>query len=529
VSDGDDDMDDVPEEHGNVDLSNADDDMDNGPVVGHADLHSSFLQADDAKTSSNDLQEEEGRSADTEEQTKGNPPTPDSGSVTAAAQRLLQKAGNSAALTNTLKDGDKVCILARRSTGRVFERTFDLPTFKPASPTVVAPAGSKRQRKKQRQQLRQQQTVTTKGASPADRMLLQFTVTGHGWSGSTEQCGEFCHAVYHLNVNGVNTHNITEWRDDCERNPVSDQSGTWEIHRDGWCPGSVEPGLYLDMTEWLKNGQNTISVDLSVWSSTENKYEKYTNYGNYIGGGDGAVLFVGATLFIYDGEAVDAIRSQGKAYTAAEMALRTGNSAPSALKPAQEVMSKFGSLLQIIAETSGKSEARSNLSRVTGLQQPTAYRRANHEETQQKKHLRAQAEAKHLSFLQQGTDSRYNFEAKAPWYNFKSESESQWLGGTKVVPAFTNGLIQINSREIRVKVKKASLPEDWQHAAVHFKLLKPDGESMAMDDWDRMGSLGIVFEENAASTKDPASRVKLKPSTGKQLTKSWKLGRLTDQ
>merc|ERR1740117_2710667 len=157
-----------------------------------------------------------------------------------------------------MSPGDKICVLARRATGRVFERSFELPTFEPAA----------------------------KAGNIGDSVLLQLAVTGHGWSGSTEQCGEFCHAIYHIKVNGKSAADVTEWRNDCEKNPVSGQFGTWEIHRDGWCPGSVEPGLYIDMTKWAKTGKNEISVDLSVWSSKTKRYERYTNYGNYFGGGD---------------------------------------------------------------------------------------------------------------------------------------------------------------------------------------------------------------------------------------------------
>merc|ERR1719313_334759 len=182
----------------------------------------------------------------------------DPGSAMAAAERLLQKAGSSTTLTNTLNDGDKVCVLARRANGRVFERSFPMPTFLPAPIQARQPhSGGSFSHK----------------ASSGDRALLQFAVTGHGWSGSTEQCGEFCHAVYHININGINAFNVTEWRDDCERNPVSDQYGTWEIHRDGWCPGSVEPGLYIDMTKYAKTGKNHLSVDLKVWNSKTREYE----------------------------------------------------------------------------------------------------------------------------------------------------------------------------------------------------------------------------------------------------------------
>lgn len=442
----------------------------------------------------------------------------DPGSALATAERLLQKAGSTTTLTNTLNDGDKVCVLARRANGRVFERSFPMPTFFPAPIQATQPhSGGSFSHK----------------ASSGDRALLQFAVTGHGWSGSTEQCGEFCHAVYHININGINAFNVTEWRDDCEKNPVSGQYGTWEIHRNGWCPGSVEPGLYLDVTKWAKNGQNTISVDLSVWSSTENKYEKYTNYNNYLRGADGAVLFVGATMFIYDGDAYDSIKAQRKAFTAAEAALRNGCSHPEALRPPTEVNGAFA--LMQLGERSQPVAEKSNPSRASGLQAPTAY---NHEsfaslgESMGSKHNRASNRhtRNRLSFLAQSrrlrTGARYNFEARAPWYQFDEGHEgTQVYAGAKVVPAFKDSLIQINKREIRIKVKKDQLPKEWGHAALHLRLEAPGFRGGTMDNWDRMGSLGMVFDEDAKTTTDSASPVKLHPSMGQKLTRSWKLNR----
>jgi len=389
--------------------------------------------------------------------------------------------------TSLMNDGERVCILARRATGRVFERTFNIPSFLPAGQRskVANPADS---------------AVHPSGAGAADRVLLQFTVTGHGWSGSTEQCGEFCHSIYHINVNGKNSMNVTQWRD-CKDNPVNDQSGTWSLARDGWCPGSVEPGLYLDITKWLKNDRNTISVDLSVWSGSDNKYEKYTNYGNYLGGGDGAVLDIGATLFIYDGAAVEAIGQQTQAYTAAERALLYGSSAPKAHIPPRDVMNAFSKvtpeataegleLIQGFAEQQGPDPRTTrNLRGRTGAEQP-------------------------LSFLAPRAETRYNHELRAPWYAFDSESaeDSKWLAGAKVVPAFTNGVIQINSREIEATVERKNIPEEWGHAALRFKIGSPKGGEK--DNWDRVGSLGLVFKQEAASAKDASKRVILRPSRG---------------
>jgi len=289
----------------------------------------------------------------------------------------------------------------------------------------------------------------------------------------------------------------------------------------------VEPGLYIDITKWLKSDTNTISVDLSVWSGSANKYQKYTNYGNYLSGGDGAVLDIGATLFIYDGAAVEAIGQQTQAYTAAERALLYGSSAPKAHAPPREVMDAFS---QVRPSTFAQAEVNQDGAEL--IQAFGEMPGPEPEETPRvRSNLRGQARSEQpLSFLTQGTETRYNFEqAKAPWYAFNSESDedSKWLAGAKIVPAFTDGVIQINSREIRAKVERKNMPEEWGHAALRLKLGSPNVPGGKKDNWDRVGSLGIVFEEKAASSNGDSGRVKLRPSTGStMMKKTWKLAGL---
>mmetsp|Transcript_93559 Transcript_93559/g.164893 ORF Transcript_93559/g.164893 Transcript_93559/m.164893 type:complete len:903 (-) Transcript_93559:38-2746(-) len=356
-------------------------------------------------------------------------------------------------LAGGAKDGDKVCVLTRRATGRVFERSFAMPDF-----------------------------------TKQDSVLLQFSSTGHGWSGSTEQCGEYCHAVYHLQINGQKALHITEWRDDCSDNPISRQYGTWELSRNGWCPGSVEPGLYIDVTKWMKEGKNQLTVDVDVWSSKDNSYKAYTNYGGFFGG-DSASLFVGASFFVYDQAAVDAIKSQSHHFTAAEKALANGCSMPEALKPPKEARPAFSSYLQ----QSLTSEALEELDAKQGFSSTK------------------KQEVKKNNFLQQGSPrnradrdedtsaQRYDFEREAPWYLY-SEAEKNGLPGlehgTNVVKVFKDSLIQINSREIFAKVKRSHLPRQWAQAAMHIRLEAPvlPDKSLELDHWDRLGSAGLLFK-----------------------------------
>lgn len=266
------------------------------------------------------------------------------------------------------------------------------------------------------------------------------------------------------------------------------------------------------------------------------------------------MLFVGATLFVYDGDAADAIMKQSQAYTAAEAALRDGSSMPKALQPPEEVNGAFGASLLESSETAipfrlGRNGETRRIAELESLyrgmdnspvrasiaelaagvlrQEHAASRRAKpHSRALRMDSFLGRRSTAHNNAL----NGRYDFEARAPWYTYdaKREGAPGSAVGATIVPAITSGLIQINSREIRAKVQKSALPEEWGYAALHISLNRPGhrgSEELEMDNWDRMGSLGLLFEENAASTKDPHSRVKLRPSSGRKLTSSWKLSR----
>lgn len=123
-----------------------------------------------------------------------------------------------------------VCVVTQRRQGLLFQRQFELPALE-----------------------------------PDDRVLLQLAVTGHGWAATTSGCGEFCHAVYRIFLNNVSVANVTQWRDDCHDNPIdgSMQKGTWFSSRNGWCPGSVEPGVFFDATQWMHAGSNELRLVVS--------------------------------------------------------------------------------------------------------------------------------------------------------------------------------------------------------------------------------------------------------------------------
>lgn len=207
------------------------------------------------------------------------------------------------ATPSAVADGQPLCIAARQNQGHLFTRNFDVSRL-----------------------------------DPGDRVVFQLAVTGHGWAMTLEQCGEYCHAVYRIHINGRSAANVTQFRHDCKENPVGEsQYGTWYESRNGWCPGAIEPGLFVDLTDHVQQGSNVATIELVVWSNSTLQYAPYTDYAGFVFG-DEAKLTVGLNAFVYGAAAVDAVRGQPAAFTAAEAALRNGSSHPASLRPPAVVL-----------------------------------------------------------------------------------------------------------------------------------------------------------------------------------------------
>lgn len=408
--------------------------------------------------------------------------------------------------------GKRVCVVAQRAQGRLFHRDFNLSSL-----------------------------------APNERVVMQLAVTGHGWSATTDQCGEYCHAVYRVRLNGQSAANITQWRDDCRDNPIGErQHGTWFESRNGWCPGSVEPGLYVDVTDWAQSDLNRAIVDVVVWSNRTQSYAPYTDYGGFALG-DNAKLTVGLSFFVYPEGAVQAIRAQEHAYTAAELALRDGSSMPSALMPPDQpdFLQSLAPVALISpmrpAGTAVQHPGRSNTERGATLIEKVIERQASFLErlfvpwrTQDAPEDVADGREDGLSFLEgslaqsklrkvlvhearrgstgsdhdqasfnssatpapeASSEGRYDVEAHAPWYFYNASRDS--LGdGVVRVPVFTKRLVQSNSQITRMKVQASSLPQSWGQAALRLRLSKPAGD-LKIDHWDRECSLGVFLQNSS--------------------------------
>jgi len=409
-------------------------------------------------------------------------------------QRLMLKSPILASRNFT--DGDKVLVLTQERHGHLLTKKFELPNL-----------------------------------LFGDRVILQLAVTGHGWASTTEQCGEYCHAVYRLHLNDKIAANVTQFRDDCKDNPIngSVQYGTWDESRNGWCPGTVVPGLFIDVTDHIKKGNNTLAIDLLVWSNATLKYEPYTDYAGFVFR-DQAELDVGLTNFIYDEKAVQAIRKQTHSFTPAEAAIRDGCSAPERLRPPSfvlepsegQVLLQVGSKATIKRPTSPSVRPRVDMRRVVG--DPATFMgkhfqrsmlpldRLPASELQDKPRRMARAEVRpeghgytavsvqphnhhavsHSNGHRHG--HRFDFLRRAPWYLFNQTLEGKRLA--TYVPIWDGNLQQGDKRDIQVHIDKTSIPDEWSQVALHFQLSKPPGD-LEYDHWDRIGSLGLRFFDSA--------------------------------
>ena len=119
------------------------------------------------------------------------------------------------------------------------------------------------------------------------------------------------------------------------------QHGTWYESRNGWCPGSVEPGIYIDVTEYLtKSGlsSHVFSLSLTVWQNLTHQYDLYTDISGFIQN-DVAMLAVTTNVHVYGSSAVSAAVAAPQAFSKAEAAIRMGCSDPDKLKPPAKVES----------------------------------------------------------------------------------------------------------------------------------------------------------------------------------------------
>lgn len=122
-------------------------------------------------------------------------------------------------------------------------------------------------------------------------LKLRTTVTGHGFGFDNNNCGEFCFNTHSVNVNGT-----PQWSweimQDCDKNPLYPQGGTWIYARAGWCPGMEGKTNEFELTNFLQN--DSVNVDYNI---------TYDPFGNYVT--ESQLIHYGPILQTHDAEIMD--------------------------------------------------------------------------------------------------------------------------------------------------------------------------------------------------------------------------------
>ncbi len=95
--------------------------------------------------------------------------------------------------------------------------------------------------------------------------IVAFT-TGHGFAQAAGNCAEFCNHTHHWEVNDrvefLQQFPEADQVDACLRSVdqgvIPNQFGTWPFGRSGWCPGWDVKPWRADITESLRDGENTL-------------------------------------------------------------------------------------------------------------------------------------------------------------------------------------------------------------------------------------------------------------------------------
>ncbi|MCH8329859.1 MAG: T9SS type A sorting domain-containing protein [Bacteroidetes bacterium] len=113
-------------------------------------------------------------------------------------------------------------------------------------------------------------------ADPDSKTFRLITrTTGHGFNGGVENCAEFCAKQHSMNIDGFPRFAWYVW-DECSKNALFPQGGTWVYDRGGWCPGLDVRDYVHELTPFVTPG-DSFNIDYNV--------EPYPNgggHGNYI-------------------------------------------------------------------------------------------------------------------------------------------------------------------------------------------------------------------------------------------------------
>jgi hypothetical protein len=112
---------------------------------------------------------------------------------------------------------------------------------------------------------------------------LNMKISGHG-ADATTNCCEFNETDnghdYFVKLNGAQVDLFNVWKDDCGRNEISPQGGTWIYNRANWCPGSTVETVRHKLPGVTGGSNLSLDVDFEAYLNTPTTAN--TSYGGYI-------------------------------------------------------------------------------------------------------------------------------------------------------------------------------------------------------------------------------------------------------
>lgn len=101
--------------------------------------------------------------------------------------------------------------------------------------------------------------------------------TGH------QQEGEFSPITFYLTLNGERIYYHRLWKTNCDQNAIQPQSGTWIFSRCNWCPGEKVEEQEIDLSPFLRKGENSLDLSLGVIETKDTPiHASYSIAGNLI-------------------------------------------------------------------------------------------------------------------------------------------------------------------------------------------------------------------------------------------------------
>jgi hypothetical protein len=116
---------------------------------------------------------------------------------------------------------------------------------------------------------------------------FQFTPSGHGFD-NDKTAAEFYDESAKVYLNNSKIGDMHIWRDDCGKNPIYPQGGTWIYNRANWCPGTKVNTFSYDITQTQLHPGTTDSLDVD--------FDPYTYTGN------GGASYLISSVFVQYGD-----------------------------------------------------------------------------------------------------------------------------------------------------------------------------------------------------------------------------------